>query len=388
MKQIFLAKAIRRALGNHKVMALAVGGFALAGVSGEAAATFAITYDSSSNLFNSTGISLSSGSNVWDGGNIYTIGSSSSTSAVGPSYGETDKATSSSLGWNHNLFYKVFEISTAGGYSITLDRTASSNAKPSPALSLWTTGSAPWDTNVYSHSFSQVVGPADEVPDGTNANTFMAANGTSPHDDGNGNIVNGVTGFVGYANAGAWFYNGDGNLVKGAQDQEASHTGVIYFSTTWDGDYNGAEPGTGTNITSYYSGNDGKEIVLNNTTGGAFNVYSGGGWDSAHSGEIRAAYAGAGSSVETGDGHAQLNAWLMPGWYVLAAGSSCWDLSCVSTTGGTISFDGTLTVLENSSISAPAAVPVPGALWLFAGAMASLGLTAGQSRLNHPNDSK
>ena len=93
---------------------------------------------------------------VWDGGNIgygsQGVGDcTTNTCGVLPAanqqqVGDANAASGSIqddrlLGWNHTTLWYTFQITTAGGYTISADRT-STNTFNQPAFSVWSIGSS------------------------------------------------------------------------------------------------------------------------------------------------------------------------------------------------------------------------------------------------------
>lgn len=326
---------------NRKVrraVLISLGLTGAAAVSTDATAT-AITANLTSYVNNASGYTTTvRPTYVWDGGNIgygnQGVGDcTTNTCGVLPAanqqrVGGANAASGSIqddrlLAWNHTTLWYTFQITTAGGYTISADRT-STNTFNQPAFSVWSSGANAWNAAGNSHHFNQVQGPTT-----TNANAYMLA-GANP-----------ITGFVGYANSGSTFTNGDGDTVLGALSfgtsvKQASDNTLPYNSTVTRGNF-----------------------------------------IDAHAGAIAAPYAGVGSSVNTsnpkltnanGGGHADLQLWLPVGWYAMTVGGSCADFTCSAT--ASVNSPYTLKILSNSNITAP--VPVPAAVWLFGSALAGL----------------
>ena len=348
----------------HKAILGILGTAVMAGISSEAFAT-GVAADLSGYVGNASGYNTATSAfYVWDGGNI----------GYGNAIGKGDCATNDcgnlpvagrgriggadpmsgsvqddrNMGWNHTTKWYTFQISSEGGYTISWDRPAGANTNNQPAFSVWSSGADEYGNENNSHKFNQVRGPVSVSPDLLNTNGGHADNGNDymlPDDDG-GNELGYITGFVGYANAGATYVNANGDTVKGALALGTSTEGTL--------------------------------TVINSNVSLYSSVVTKGAYTDAHAGEIAAAYAGVGSSVNTGNattangGHADLQLWLTPGWYVMTGGGSCADFTCTATSGnGASKYN--IKILANSAVSAPAAVPVPAAVWLFGSALAGMG---------------
>ena len=277
---------------------------------------------------------------VWDGGNIgfgsLGLGNcTTNTCGVLPAasqarVGGANSAGSSVqadrlMGWNHTTSWYTFQVTAAGGYTISADR-ISTDTKNQPAFSVWSSGANAWGAAGLSHHFNQVAAPT-----ASNGNAYMLV-GPNP-----------ITGFVGYANSGAAFTNADGSSVQGA---------LTFGSSVRD---------------------------LTDTTSPYNSIVTKGSFTNAHAGAISGLYAGVGSSVNTsnptltnanGGGHADLQLYLPLGWYVMTVGGSCADFTCSPTASVTSAYK--LKIMSNAGVTAPAAVPVPAAAWLFGPALLSL----------------
>ncbi|MBS1214056.1 MAG: hypothetical protein H6R26_2673 [Proteobacteria bacterium] len=335
----------------HKAILGTLGTAALAGLSSQAMAT-SITADLTSSIGNASGFTTTPLPRyVWDGGNIGfgPSGAGDCTSndcgnlppgAGGARVGGAEAMSGSvqsdrNYGWNHNAKWFTFQITSAGGYTISADRAGTATGDQ-PALSVWSSGAHAWDAAGLSHHFNQVAAPTP-----TNGNSYMLAG------------TNNINGFVGYANSGPGYVNADGNTVAGALSFGTSTKGALQNPTLA---YNG--------ITNRYT-----------------SVVSKGSFIDGHAGMIAAPYAGVGSSVNTSDptlsnaaggGHVDLALWLEPGWYAMTAGGSCADFTCTPTSVPTGSYN--LKILANAGVTAPSAVPVPAAVWLFGSALAGMGI--------------
>lgn len=353
----------------RKAIVVALGASALAAVSTQASATgFGIGSNGGHQITvgSTTGATDSGGVYVWDGSNIgygdnggavnqndpTPYGAGQARVAGSNPMGVSTVAESANLGWNHNMHWYTFQITKAGGYTVAVNRTTPSTSYQ-PAFSLYSSGNAEWDALGTSHSFNQVVGP-----NGSNLNSLGNATGNPSAwcvngapcymQTGNGHDV---TGFVGYANSGPGFTNNEGSQVTGALTFGHSAKGALKNPA----------------------------LAYNASTNPYTSVVTKGSYVNAHAGSIEAAYAGAGSSVNTsnpfltnanGGGHVDLQLWLPAGWYVIGAGGSCADFTCTPTAAASGAFN--ITVLDNANVSAP--VPVPAAIWLLGSALAGMGV--------------
>ncbi|MBS1214729.1 MAG: hypothetical protein H6R26_3346, partial [Proteobacteria bacterium] len=199
-----------------------------------------------------------------------------------------------------------------------------------------------------SNSFNQVAAPGTvtSVASGISALNSRGNEGLPYFMTGG---ANDITGFVGYANSGASFTNGEGFAVKGALTAGTSTEGPLQDPSKHYG-----------NLNKYTS------------------IVTKGSFVDAHAGAITAPYAGVGASVNTSDptlanavggGHADLQLWLPAGWYVMAGGGSCADFTCTATAATSSQY--AFKILPNAAVSAP--VPVPAAVWLFGSALAGMG---------------
>ncbi|CAL1241851.1 VPLPA-CTERM sorting domain-containing protein [Candidatus Methylocalor cossyra] len=255
------------------------------------------------------------------------------------------------MGWNHTSKWYTFQITQAGGYTISLDR-VSTNTNNQPAFSVWTSGSVPYRNEGPSHKFNQVIAPISVSPDQLNGNGGHSDNFNDYMlvDDRGNNAGAPITGFVGYANSGPGYINAGGNTVLGA----------LSFGSSVEGPLQSGTPGTPTAL--YTS------------------IVTKGDYINPHAGVITAPYAGQGSSVNTSDprlpngsggGHVDLALWLPQGWYVITGGGSCADFTC-SPSGGAVTSDYILKILPNPNVSPP--LPIPAAVWLFGSALVGVGL--------------
>jgi len=120
----------------------------------------------------------------------------------------SDYGTGLNFGWGHTASFNAIKIGSDGDiannatFDVNFDL---SNERFTTGFSIWTSGAAPLATSIYdgvgAHKFNQVRG----ANDGSVHN--FALSGTY------GNVIDGHNGWVGYAQNGFDFTNGDGDLV-------------------------------------------------------------------------------------------------------------------------------------------------------------------------------
>jgi len=134
----------------------------------------------------------------------------------------SDYGTDFNFGWGHTASFNALkigsdtDIANKATFDVNFDL---SNEFYRSGFSIWTSGVTPLATSIYdgvgAHTFNQVRGAND---DGNNRN--FALSGTY------GNVIDGHDGWVGYAQNGFDFTNGDGDFV--AKGGEANMTsGVV-----------------------------------------------------------------------------------------------------------------------------------------------------------------
>jgi hypothetical protein len=261
----------------------------------------------------------------------------------------SDYGTNNNYGWTHTAQFRIFEVGNAADllagtrFNVSVDLKGNGGATPltSPAFTLWTSGTAPLvagsaNGNGYGHAWSQVRGgygdggvagnPADLGGDATLGSNGWLGTG------GGGNILDGHAGFIGYANAGYSFTNGDGDKIQGLL-AGATNTANI-------GQYGGGagDPLNGIAITNVNSSSS---------------------------------YVNGGSAILS-PGDALLNlSGLKAGYYLIGYSGACADNNLNGQgceTAGARSYNLTI---SNTGVSS---VPLPGAVWLFGSALA--GFTA------------
>jgi hypothetical protein len=121
----------------------------------------------------------------------------------------SDYGTNANYGWVHTAdWYKIqvgsaADISAGNTLNVAFKLTERGTTQPMTAggFSIWTSGSNPVIDGTGFHEYNQVRGPNDG---GITTNNKLG----SP-----GNIINGHNGWVGYAQNGLTFTNGDGDVV-------------------------------------------------------------------------------------------------------------------------------------------------------------------------------
>ena len=320
----------------HRTVLALLGVTPLAGLAPQAMAT-GITADITAAINDAAGYVDASArpAYVWDGGNIgygptgagdCVTNDCANLPAIGHARVAGSDAMSGSvesdrnLGWNHTTHWYTFHITTAGGYTISMDR-VSSDTSNQPALSIWSSGANQWDAAGSSHKFNQVAAPGP-----SNSNAYMQTGGAD------------IADFVGYANSGPGYTNADGSVVLGALTKGSSSEGPLKDSN----------------------------VAYNALTNPYTSIVSKGSYTNPHAGMIAAPYAGTGSSVNTsnptldnakGGGHAELSLWLPAGWYVMTGGGSCADFTCTPTAKADSNYR--IKILSNSAVTGPAASPTP-----------------------------
>ena len=274
---------------------------------------------------------------------VLTAGSTDTLAGSAPVRAWSDYGTNSNYGWTHTAQFRIFQVGndadllagTRCDVSVDLKGNLSS-ATPmnSPAFSLWTSGTTPLvagsaDGNGYGHEWSQVRGSFDGGvagdPLNVGGNAALGSNGWLGT-GGGGNILDGHNGWIGYANAGYSFTNGDGDKIQGLFAGATNSSNI--------GQYGGglSDPLNGTTITN-----------VNNSS----------------------PYVNGGSAtLSTAEALLNLSG-LKAGYYLIGFAGSCPDVNANGQSCGTAS-----SKAYNLTISSVAAVPVPGAVWLFGTAMA------------------
>jgi hypothetical protein len=211
---------------NQKLYKAVIAGFgilALAGVSTQASAVTVNNVGGGSGVINSAPSSLTSisasntGAFGWDGQNNGTAG-----------------AASKNYGWAHSARWFTFSVAnSAGAYGVDINVTDTNGSTTSPAFSVWQTTGNFVGGNHSSGSYGQRGMSFNQVADQTAiANTWLAVGGSGP-----ASSTNGVTAFVGYANAGSSFINGAGTSV-----------GTGGFGAGFSGSYAGTVAGSVANL--------------------------------------------------------------------------------------------------------------------------------------------
>ncbi len=190
---------------------------ALAGVSTQASAISTTNVGGGTGIISSAPSSLTtiSGSNAgasgWDGQNNGTAG-----------------AASKNYGWAHNARWFLFSTTNnAGAYGLDIKLTDTRSSTTGPAFSVWKTTGNFVGGNHSSGSYGQRGMSFNQVADQTAiANTWLAVGGSGP-----ASSTNGVTGFVGYANAGTTGWNNGAGTPIGTGGFGAGYAGSVAGTT-------------------------------------------------------------------------------------------------------------------------------------------------------------
>jgi hypothetical protein len=200
----------------RKAVLAGLGIAALAGVSTQASAIATTNVGGGTGVISSAPSSLTSisssnaGAYGWDGQNNGTAG-----------------AASKNYGWAHNARWFLFSTTNnAGAYGLDIKLTDTNSSTTGPAFSVWQTTGNFVGGNHSSGSYGQKGMSFNQVADQTAiANTWLAVGGAGP-----ASSTNGVTAFVGYANAGTSFTNGAGTSV-GVGGFGAGYSGSVAGTT-------------------------------------------------------------------------------------------------------------------------------------------------------------
>jgi len=275
----------------------------------------------------------------------------------------SDYGTFVNYGWTHTAnFYKfavgnTADVAAGTRFDVSV-KMQGNGATPMlfPGFSIWTSGTNPVSRPFshgggYGHEWSQVRGPNDGGfagnPCGKLSDCSLGSNGwmaadyraTNSSATSAGNILQGRDGWIGYANSGYSFENGDGDLIQGrlAGNTNPNNEGKYWNPT-------GSDPAIGS-----YS-------ALTNVNASSPWVVDG--------------------SVSLAVADATMNlTGLRAGYYMIATGGSCPDTNRNGQSCGNPAAIPTGTgfklTITNQGLSA---VPVPGAVWLFASGASLLGL--------------
>jgi len=265
----------------------------------------------------------------------------------------SDYGTNQNFGWTHTAAFYTFSVGsgadiTAGNLFDVNVSVTGNGATPLlfPGFSLWTSGDTavaePFANNAgYGHHWSQVRGPSDGGIAGgpcvNGGDCTLGSNGWMGTAGGTGgNILNGHDGWIGYANSGYSFMNGDGDLIKG---RLAGATNPLNETQYWNGSYSSMSQ------------------VNNNSP-----------W-----------IAGGSASLAAGDATLNLIG-LKAGYYMIGLGGVCPDNNQNGQLCNTAPAGGTGFKLTVANVGATA-VPVPAAALLFGPALSLLGLTGVRRKL-------
>ncbi|MCX7085796.1 MAG: PEP-CTERM sorting domain-containing protein [Methylococcales bacterium] len=277
---------------------------------------------------------------------VLTAGSIDTVTGNAPKRAWSDYGTNSNYGWTHTAQFRIFQVGNADDllagtrFDVSVDlkgNLGSATPMNSPAFSIWTSGTTALVAGAangagYGHEWSQVRGGYGDGgvagnPSTVGGNATLGSNGWLGT-GGGGNIIDGHNGWIGYANAGYSFTNGDGDKIQGLFAGATNAENI--------GQYGGgvSDPLNGTTITNVNSSSP---------------------------------YVNSGSAtLSTGEAILNLSG-LKAGYYLIGYAGACADNNSngqACATGQSQAY--------NLSI---AAVPVPGAVWLFGTAIAGfLGL--------------
>ncbi len=259
-------------------------------------------------------------------------------------------------GWTHFASFFTFQVGSSADiaagtrFNVTIDAlgtaVGSQAAMANPAFSVWTSGSTPTNQPFssqagYGHHWSQVRGSFDGgVGDGAcsidcnlGVNGWFSSDFTANGAGNPGNIVSGHDGWIGYANSGYSFKNGEGDYIQGRLAGASNPTNK--------GEY----------------GNGGAGSVGGPAAGTSFgNVNTSSPW-----------VQGGNATLAAGDATLALLG-LKAGYYMIGLGGVCPDnnqngQNCASAPPGG---KGVQLTINNLGVTA---VPLPSAVWLFGGAL-------------------
>ena len=257
---------------------------------------------------------------------VVTPGVSDVSTGNAPFRAWADYGTNSNFGWTHTAGFNTFQVGNAADLlagtrfdvSVNLKQNGGANPMNAPAFSIWTSGTASLVQGAGGHEWSQVRSSLDGGVAATTSDGYLGS-------AGGGNIIDGHTGWIGYANAGYSFTNGDGDKIQGLLAGASNPNNI--------GQYGGGinDPLNGTALTNV---------------------------------NLASPYVNGGSAtLSTGEAILNLSG-LKAGYYLIGFSGSCPDSNangqgCDAAAGIAQSYQ--LTV---------SAVPVPGAVWLFGTALA------------------
>jgi hypothetical protein len=361
-QETFMANAFSsNKLRKHILIALGSAG--LAGFAGQAAAISPNTLGILTAGATDTQQSQSGNPNLGRSSNATNTALSRAWADATTSTGYTNTQVNYNYGWTHNASFVTFQVGSAADiaagtrFNVTIDLqgisginsytkasptaptvTVPVNPLSDPGFTIWTSGTTPFTpgaaTGFYGHSWSQVRGGYGSGgvagdPCANASDCALGSNGWMSTQFGQGgDILPGMNGFVGYANAGYSFTNYDGDMLQGLYAGVSNPNNI--------GQYGGgsSDPLNGTALTNVNSNSP---------------IVQGGG-----------ATLSAGNAMLTLDG-------LQAGYYLIGFGGSCADnngLACTTRASGQAY---SLTI-SNDGVSA---VPLPGAAWLFGSSLIS-----------------
>lgn len=265
-------------------------------------------------------------------------------------------------GTTHAATYQTFQVGTAEDivagkrFDISIDvkgmKLGTIAALTNPAFTIWTSGTSPIDNptgnlNGYGHGWNQVRGAYDggiagfpcDVGEDTCAlgsNGWLASDFTATG-GGIGNIVPGHDGWIGYANSGYAFKNGDNDYIQGRLAGYSNPTNKGEYGNGGYASVGGPEAGTPlTNVNSSSPWVDGGNALL-----------------------------------ATGEAGLNLTG-LRAGYYLIAVGDICPDKNlngqgCDRSRPGVGAYR--ITIENTGETTANAVVPLPSTAWLFVGSL-------------------
>ena len=261
----------------------------------------------------------------------------------------SDYGTNKNYGWTHFAAFRIFQVGTAADllagtrFDVNVDLKGNGGATPmtSPAFTIWTSGTAPLVTgaangNNYGHAWSQVrggnlAGGVADDPCSNGGDCTLGSNGWLGT-GGGGNILDGQAGWIGYANAGYSFTNGDGDKIQGLTAGVSNAMNI--------GQYGGG-------VSDPLNG-----MALTNVN--ASSAYVNGGLATVSAGEAILSLAG-----------------LKAGYYLIGYAGTCPDNNLNGQGCATAGGQAYQLTISNAGASA---IPLPGAVWLFSSVL--VGFTA------------
>jgi hypothetical protein len=270
---------------------------------------------------------------------------------LAPKRAWSDYGTNFNYGWTHTASFRIFQVGNAADiasgarFDVTVDLQAKTGVTTgaalnpvapmnSPAFSIWTSGTNPLVTGAatgsgYGHEWSQVRGALDGGVAGFDRQAVDPSLGSNGWlgSGGGGNLIDGHDGWIGYANAGYSFTNGDGDKVQGRLAGASNPTNI--------GQYGG---GAGDPLNGQ---------ALTNVNGSSPYVYTG----------FATLSAGNAALSLTG---------LKAGYYLIGWAGACADDNANAQNCGAAAPQAYKLTISNNGLTT---VPVPSAVWLFGSAL-------------------